>query len=1004
MLEIRGQSKEVTGVVYDGDTETTMPSVTVVIKGTTAGTITDIDGKFNLKVDPDAVLVFSFIGYQSQEVPVANNMEMAIHLQPEVSDLDEVVVVGYGKQKKSDLTGSVSIVDMKQTKKSANSNVGTMLQGKVSGVRITSDGQAGADPTIRIRGVSTFGDSSPLYVIDGVPVGTSIRDFSPSDFESVQVLKDASAAAIYGSRAANGVIIITTKKGRKDTPMKVSYKGYYGVDNIYQHIPVLHRADYQSMYNESLENNGSSIMSANDPDSDDYIDNVDTDWQDAGFKTGTRQDHNISLTGGGKNNTYGLVFDLFSNKGTMEGSGPDYDRYSVRANNTLERGIFKLNTSFVYTHTKQNTLNVTSNGGFSGSNPPMVVKLLSLIPTMKVYDSTTSTGYGTYDPDTQGEDYSLNIVGVNNLLEDQTFVDLMLANASAELNLGELFKLRNQKLVYKLNLSYDKTVCKDKRFIPEFSFSTFYTNEDATLDEGARYYTTGLVENTLNYTLDLGENSFDLLVGQMYQHDNYYTITGHGEGFSEPYYKYLSNAESYSTYSYENEHYIASYLGRLNYKYGDKYLVTATLRRDGSSRFSESNRLGYFPSVAVGWKLNKESFFPISDDIVSEFKFRASYGVLGNENIDNYLYLSTVNRNNVYSFDGTVVTGSGEDSLLPSDLKWETKKMTNIGLDMSFFNKAIDFSVEYYSSKSSDLLVDVTIPYSNGSVDTAPTVNAGAMKNYGMEFNLGYHNLGHEFKYNIGLNATTMHNKVLELSEADTPIYGTASITQTGKEVGRHFGYVYDGIFQNQDEIDNSAYQTASTAPGDIKFKDLNGDGTIDTDDRTDLGSALPSLNYGISFSANYKNFDISLFANGSTGYKIKSNLYGTLMHTGGGLNWHKDILNAWTHEGQDTDIPRVVYEDPNDNGRDSNRPGWLQDGTFLRFSNVSLGYNVPEDMLKGYLSSARVYVTCQNICTLTKYKGFNPDFSTSDVWSPGYNSGSYPLPRTIMVGVNLDF
>jgi TonB-dependent starch-binding outer membrane protein SusC len=1000
----------VSGIVYDAENKVTLPGVNVIQKGTTNGTVSDINGKYSLTVtNKEATLVFSFIGFASQEIEINGQSTIDVKLAPDIFGIDEIVVTGYGTQKKSDLTGSVAVVDVSEMQKESQSNMGTMLQGRIAGVNVTSNGEPGASPTIRIRGISTFGDAAPLYIIDGVPVGTSVRDFSPNNIESVQVLKDASAAAIYGSRAANGVIIITTKRGKKDTPLQIDYKGYVGIDNIWQKIPVLGRVDYQNTYNNSLVANNMSIRPGNDPTSDSYINDINTDWQEEGLKTGIRHNHNVSLSGGSKSSSYNVMLDYLNTKGTLEGYGPDYTRYTVKANNNFEKGIFKAATSINYSHSHQNSLNSTDRTQFSGGNPPMVVKLLSLIPTMKAYDETTSTGYGTYDTYVTGEDYSLNIIAINNIMEQYTDVDRMFANGNVEMDFAKLFKLKNQTLKYKINLSYDKTHCHDFDWIPAFSLSSFYTNTNAALSEAWREYTTGLVENTINYGIKAGQLKADVLLGQMYQKGTYKIVSGYGEGFSEPYYKELPNATSTSSTTNESEHYISSYLGRINLDYGDRYLLTVTARRDGSSRFSKDNRFGIFPSAAFGWKFHNEKLYPFNKNIVSEFKLRASYGELGNENIGEYLYLATVTRTSVYNFNNEVVIGGTNASIVDPNLKWETKKMTNIGLDLSLFKRAIEFSAEYYKSESSDLLVDVDIPLSVGSIDDSPTVNSGSMENSGFEGIITYHGGKGKFKYNISANIATAKNKVTQLGQNGQPIYGSASRTIEGKEVGRFYGYVYDGIFQTEDEVSSSAFQTASTAPGDIKFKDISGedgkpDNVIDSYDRTDLGSALPDYTYGISFSANYGNLDFSLFANGAAGFKIANNLYRTLMHSGGGLNWHEDILDAWTSSNTDTNIPRVVYEDPNDNDRNSNRPGWLQKGDFLRISNFTVGYSLPESAVNNYISSARVYFTCQNLYTFTKYKGYNPDFNNSNVWSPGYNSGGYPVPRTFIFGVNLSF
>ena len=996
-----GEMRKLTGKVTDEKGQA-LPGVTVIIQGTNKGTITDADGNYIMQnISSGQTLIFSFIGMQSRAVNVENQDVINILLHEKAIGLNEVVAIGYGVEKKSDLTGSVAVVNVGNLEKISNSNMSTMLEGRIAGVTVTSDGQPGADPIIRIRGIGSFGDTSPLYVIDGIPVGTTIRDFSPNDIESMQILKDASAAAIYGARAANGVVIITTKHGSEGTPLKISYSGSFGIDNVAKRIPVLGSTDYQTINNLSRTNDGDPLWSANDPTSSNYINNINTDWQKAGLQTGIRQDHNINFSGGGKQSTYNVSLDYFNSKGTFVGIGPDFKRYTMKASNTYESGIFKFASNITYSHSDQNDLNSTNQSSFSGGEPAMIVQLLSLIPTMKVYDPSTTSGYGTYNTTTQGEMYSLNMVAMNNLLEASTKVDRTMATGYGEVDFGKFFNLKNQTLKYKINLDWDRTYAKDFNWVPAFGFTAFYTNTVAKLDEGYRSYTTGLIENILSYSGQFGEHHIDAMLGQTFQADNYNTVTAHAEGFTTPYYKEIANGQSTSSSSYDSYHYISSYLGRINYNYADRYLLSGTVRRDGSSRFGPKYRYGVFPSVAFGWKINHEKFFKVDEHIISELKLRGSWGVLGNENIGDYQYLQSVNRNYVYNFNNSVVYGGSESSVVDNNIKWESKRMANVGIDASFFDHAFDFTGDYYNSRSTDLLVGVTIPYSVGSINNAPTVNAGTMENQGYEFSLTYHNHKHPFQFDISVNGATLANKVISLGNNGQPIYGYGSITVEGKEIGRQYGYVYDGIFQSQSEINNSAFQSAATGPGDIKFKDLNGDGKITAADRTDLGSSIPHFSYGITFNATYKDFDFSVFANGVTQFLVDDLNYRNLMHTAGGLNWSKDILNCWTPTNVNTTIPRVVYVDSNGNDRDSNRPGWLQNGAYLKVSTISIGYTLPKKLFQNVFSDLRIYATCQNAFTFTKLKDYNPDFA-GGVWNPGFNGGSWPTPRTIMFGINL--
>ncbi len=1004
--KVMAQRNEIIGKVTDSKGEALI-GVSISLKDDkNRGTVTDLNGTFTLNVENNKTLVFTYIGYVTQEVLLKGLSHLNVVLNEDTQKLDEVVVVGYGTQKKSDITGSVAVVNAKDLQKYATSDIAQLLQGRTAGVQVNSDGQPGATPSIRIRGYSTFGDAQPLYVIDGVPVGTSSRDFNPNDIESMQVLKDASAGAIYGSRAANGVIIITTKSGKNNTPLKVNYNGYYGVDQVWQKIPVLGREDYQTIVNEVRTNAGLSKLPGNDPSSPYYISDVDTDWQKEGLKLGMRQNHNINLSGGGQFTTYNVGLDYTQNKGTFEGNGPTYERYSARMNSTAEKGIFKFGESFYYAHSHENTLTYNSTI-LKGSRPPLIIDLVEAVPTQKIYDANNLGGYGGTEAEIHNV-ISLNAIGINRMFKNYTDVDRIVASGYGELT---LLKKKNQSLKYKINLSYDKTIAHDYSFIPAFDLGYFFTNSNAQLTEGNRTYTTALVENTLNYKMNLGKHSLDVLVGQMYQSVDFYDASGHTESLTEPYYPVLNNGSNKSASGSKSKSVLSSYLGRLNYNYDDKYLITATLRRDGSSRFAPSNRFGYFPSIALAWRLSNEESIKLPE-FISDVKIRGSYGQLGNQNIGDYLYSSYINSNMPYNFNGTKVTGGLQTSVVSESIKWEVKTTTNIGVDMNMFNGAIDFSAEYYNSKTKDLLVGVPIPFTVGSVNFSPTVNAGSMRNSGFEFAATYHKTKGELRFDISANVSTLKNKVLALGGNNEPIYGTGSKTEVGSEVGQHFGYEATGIFQSTAEVSGHAFQSAATAPGDIIFKDQltvdtngdgvadAGDGIINADDRIYLGSAIPKLNYGFNISLYYKKWDLSLFASGASGYKINSRMYRDLMLTTDYINRHEDILDRWTPTNTNTNIPRVVSDDPNGNQRDSNRKGWLQNGDYLRINTLSLGYTFPNNFIKG-LNTTRIYVTAQNLYTFQAYKGYNPDF-TSGVWNPGFDAGSFPKPRTIMLGMQL--
>ncbi len=977
-----------------------VPGATVSVKNAKAKAITASDGSFSIQAKPGDVLTVSALGFANAEITVQSATNVNLTLSASVNTLNDVVVIGYGTQRKRDLTGSIATVNVEESKKLSTNDITGLLQGRASGVQVNSDGQPGAAPSVRIRGFSTLGAASPFYVVDGVPVGTSIRDFSPNDVESISVLKDAAAASIYGAAAANGVIIITTKQGRKNAPMKVDYNGYYGWDNVWQIKDVTSRADYQTLNNESRTNAGLTPFPANDPTNPGYVDTIDTDWQKEGLKTGNRQNHNVSFYGGGNSSTYNVSLDYFDNNGTYVGNGPDYKRYTARINSTAEKGIFKIGETFNYTHSHENTLTFRDDI-LLGGIPPLIGSLVVAIPTMPVYDPSLLNGFGGSNSEFNGAN-SLNGIGINSTLVNWVDVDRTFGNIYGEL---QLLKKAGQNLRFRTSISYDRTQTRDYTWQPAFYFGKFYSNDVARLSDNSRVYTNSAIENTLNYDLTIGKHSLQALAGQSYRENSGVLRASTAQGFSTPYVPEITNGQIKSSDGTEYTSALSSYFGRVNYSYGDKYLLSATLRRDGSSRFAPVNRFGYFPAASVGWKISSESFWNVPKSAVSLLKLRASYGKLGNDNIGNYLYQGVVNTNVVSLFNNIRYIGGLQTIIASPGVKWEEKAITNVGFDGTFLNNHLDFSGEYYYAKSTDILVGVLIPLTNGYVNSDPIVNAGALSNKGFEFNAAYHKTGGQFTFDISANLSTVKNKVLSIGNGNASLIGVEARTYVGDEIGEHYGYVYEGIFQTQAEVDAHAKQFGATlAPGDVMYKDITGpdgkpDGLVNDLDRVTLGSAIPRYNYGFSFTAAYKHFDFSLFAQGSAKFLINSRLYRDLHHTAGALNYSTDMLNRWTPTNTNTTIPRLNDADVN-NFVDSDRPGWLQDGSYLRLSTISFGYTLPDNLIKG-VTKARVYLTGQNVYSFQGYYGYNPDF-TSGVLNPGFDAGSYPKPRTFMIGVQL--
>ena len=1027
----------VSGTVVDENGEPIL-GAGVVVKGTTTGTTADLDGVFSLTVPAGSVLQFISVGFETVEKTVNVGGDLGnVTMPTEHTVLDQVVVIGYGSQKKVDLTGSVAIVDADEMKKVSHSNISTMLEGKVAGVQITSDGQPGADPSVRIRGLGSFGSTAPLYVIDGVPMGTTIRDFSPNDIETIQVLKDASAAAIYGSRAANGVVIITTKGGKKNQPIMVDYTGYVGVDKIRKNVyKVMDSAQYGDFVRMAFDNSGLAVPGGYDPASSLYVDpkQVNTDWFDAVFKTGIRQNHNVNLSGGGENSTFNIALDYFNQKGTMVGAGPNYDRFTVRANNTMDIKFLKLRTGLVYSHSSQDSMSLSNANeyvqGLYGTQYPVMASALLMPPSIKAYDESTwfldrdiaaageysydSWGFGTYYDNVHGDIRMTNPLLYNNLLERNTIVDRIVATGSATVDLLDMIGAKNQnhKLDYTLNLSYSKTNCKDFTFVPSFIQSTtnYLSKSNERLSQGYRAYSDFLVENYLTYDGKLGNHHLNLVGGMTFERELTYNLSAWGNNMPEPYYLQIGNATDRDASSSQFEHVLASYIGRLTYDYDSRYLFQATVRRDGSSRLSTGNHWDWFPSASIGWRIDKEPFFTVDPQLVSLLKLRASYGVLGNENIGEYQYMDTMARGNyTYSFGGNKVTGSSISNYVNTAIHWEKKKTLDIGLDYAMFGGALELNADYYNALSEDLLYSVPVPAEAGATNESVTMNAASMRNTGIELSASWRNYQHDFKYEFSGNVTFPKNTVVSLGPSGEARNDAFTRTELGAEVGRFYGYVYEGIFQNQEEIDNRVndegqYVTqAGAQPGDVAYKDINNDGQITADDQTFIGSGMSKVQFGLSARFEYKGFDLSISTFGAAGYQLLDFVDMTLRSSYGMTNRSVDLMNAWTPSNPSTTIPRVYYKATGTITNDMFSSRYLQNGSYWKIANVEFGYNFPEGLFNGFIRGARIYASGQNLLTISKYRGYNIDFA-GGAFTPGYNYCSYPAPVTAMLGVKLSF
>ena len=983
--------RSISGKITD-ENNSLIVGVNISLKGTNIGSTSDAQGNYKLEIldtQPNATLVFSYIGYTTKEVAVRNQSVVNVTLVDDTKELSEVVVVGYGTQRVKDLTGSVGVVKMKDAQKTATPDIAKLLQGQVAGVTIQGNGEPGGGLQIKIRGISNFGNNTPLFVIDGVPVDGA-NDFNPGDVESMQVLKDASSAAIYGARGANGVIIITTKQG-KEGKLKVTYNGYAGAQSVARRWDLMDRTGYQKVVSAAELNAGLRIAPANDPSNSAFISNVNTNWQNEALKTGYITDHNISLSGGNKSLRSNISVGYFNQTSTV--TGPQaYKRFTVNANISGEKGKFKFGGKVGFTDADRvGAENTREHAVFGGA----VTSMLTAIPTMSVLDPNRLGGFGGSDNNTQRA-ITLNVVGMNSLLKGNDNRNRLLVNGWAEYEM-----VKNLK--YKLNISHDRLDYVYKYFEPEYDLGFYYLTPNAVYNENRGDVVTNLIENTLNYNFEVGKHRVDVLGGYTFQDNKNNSIQGSVKGLEKPYIQSLSSpikidgGRNVTGAQFQST--LASYLGRVNYNYADRYLLTYNFRRDGSSKFSPLNRFGNFMSIAAAWNIHNDIKLP---SVINTMKLRAGYGELGNQAIGDYLFDTFINGNAGYVFGGILAPGATRTQVVDPSIKWESKQTTNVALDVSLYDNRLSFTAEYFNNTAYDILAPVPIPYSVGATNGAITTNAASIRNSGIEISAAFRKRQGDFQYEVSGNMHTLSNKVIALGGTNSPIYGAASITEVGSEVGQLYGYQSEGIFQNADDIKKHAEQI-NAAPGDIKFKDVNGDGKITALDRVYLGSAIPKISYGVNLSASYKNFDFSTFFQGQAGNKVFNGVYRNLM----GLqysNGHQDALNYWTPTNTSTNVPRPIIGDPNANGRDSDR--FIEDGGYLKMQNFQIGYSIANTILnkvKG-IESARFYISGQNVFILSGYKGYDPDFSSDGLFSRGFDYGSYPNPRTFMAGLQIGF
>jgi TonB-linked SusC/RagA family outer membrane protein len=979
------QSKKVTGKVTDS-AGATLPGVSVVVKGTTTGVITDLNGKFSFSNIPEnAVLQFSFVGMKMQEIPVGGKTTINVTLTEETVGIEEVVAIGYGTVRKADLTGAVSVVKAAELKNVSALSVASAMQGLVSGVNIRSSGGIGSEPDVEIRGLGNFTNNNPLYVIDGLPT-TGNRDFNVNDIESIQILKDASAAAIYGSRAANGVIIIETKKGASGE-MKVNYTGKVSIDNLPM-MDLMGRDEWINITTQAYQN----AIADGVPDVHAVPTWMDgnTNWNKAVFRTAVIQDHNLSFSGGGKNEKYMVSMNYFDNPGTVYGTS--MNRYTFRVNTEGRKGIFAIGENLAIS----NTFVEEQNAVFSKH-----IDVLRMLPIIPIYDKNNFGGYG-YGNEATARTFGSNPIASEDLMSTTNENLRIRGNVYSTLDILK-------GLQFKVNLGYETSRDNNKylRKVGNFTLNQPYDPSDR-YENKAKYVST-LIENTLTYKNIIGKHDINAVIGNSYQDTYYEMIAAEKKNIVKVGDHYFDVIDAGTTdpnaWGNIGQSALLSYFGRLNYTFDEKYILSATFRSDGSSKFAKGNKWGFFPSVSAGWRISREKFFNI--DAISDLKLRFSHGTLGNSNIGNWDYSAILNSFPVAVFgrDQHLNSGMTQIQLVNQDLKWEKKTQDNFGLDIAFLKNKLQFTAEYFISTTKDVLTPMQILMSTGNDGGNPFVNAASLRNKGVEISGNWKDKAGDFNYSVGLNFTRLRNEVLEFGYGKVEQYTWITKTEIGQPLAMFYTIIDDGIFQNDAEV--QAHKNAAgkviqpnAKPGDIRYKDVNGDGQINNDDREICGNPWPKFEIGLNGQVNYKNFDFSFAGFGSFGQDVFNGAASWMGGFSDNTN-HLSGYKGWTKENP-TGNPRVLYADNRNARGDQSR--WIEKGSYFKIRQMTLGYTFDVPQIKKVFDNLRVSVTGQNLITFTKYSGLDPEFKAPSIWVKGQDDAAYPSPKSVVFSLSVQF
>ncbi len=998
------QSSTITGIVTD-ESGQPLAGANLLIKGTSIGAQTDFDGIFSISGESGETLVVSYIGFVTQEVILNGRSNITIALAEDASQLDEVVIIGYGSQKKSDVTGAIATVSSKDIEKYTFTDPAQALQGKMAGVNVQSQGGSpGSTSIITIRGAGTLGDAGPLFVIDGVITG-NMNSINPADIDTISVLKDASSTAIYGSRAANGVIIVTTKKGKKGQ-LSIDLDTSYGFNQVINELNWANARQYADIVNQADDNDGNPRSPANDSQ---FNPNNTSNLYKESLRTSTVKNTNLRLSGGGENTQFSLSLNHFDNEGVVRFS--DFKRTTARATSSFTKGKFRLD----------NTIGLTR----SVSNPNNFFnKERNLIPTIRLKDDDGNWSSSDLpDGEALGAYY-----GVGTMINELGIAALQDRTVTRNTILGSLaasYEIVNG-LTYKINLGLESYADNNYEFTPDDQiFKDANIKQFSELRERNTNFLSTLIEHTLNYKKTFGKHGLDLLAGYTEQENNTRQLGVVGIRLPSNSTRVAIAAEEIQeTPSFDRTSTIQSYFGRLNYSFDNRYLITATIRRDGSSLFREDLRWGTFPSMAFAWNLSNEKFME-NVSAVTNIKLRASYGEIGSNNVDIYAIDPELNLFSEYVLGAEPVrtTGYSITKGVNPAIFWETTKTTDIGLDFNALNSKLSVTMDYFIKESEDILIPIQLPLYTGFTNAIP-FNTASVENKGFEFVASYSDqISDDFSFNVSANFSTLDNVVTDLGGSTPILQGSftsntinSTKTDVGQPIGSFFGYVTDGIYQTDAEATAANDTGVSPVAGDLKFKDLDGDGDIDADDQTYLGSPIPTLEYGFSLGANYKQFDLNLFFNGVSGNSILNGVkYRGYFDSEG--NYFADALNAWTPTNTNTNIPRNTQSDNGRNKRMSNF--YVENGAYFRLRNAQIGYNFPSTVLdKIKLNKLRLYVSATNLFTITGYEGYYPEVGRNGrggttgesgrvgnkVFNAGVDEGSYPTPRTYQLGLQVSF